>query len=133
MPRILAIDYGSKRIGLALSDETGTIASALPFVPADEKNKIIGLISDKEVGTVILGLPVGLSGEETKTAAAAREFGEWIGERARISVEYIDERFSTKEVLGEFAAMGKRASKNRGAVDSMVAQKMLMRYLETKK
>lgn len=125
MGRILAIDYGTKRLGIALSDETKNLAFARPHILTEEKHKLLDLIKEKQIEQIILGLPLNLAGRETRSAQAARKFGSWLGEKTRLAVVYIDERFSTREILRSFPGV-----KTREIVDSLVAQKMLERYLK---
>lgn len=122
MGRILAIDYGSSRMGIALSDETETIAFPRPFINTGDKKKLLQLMGENMVEKVVLGLPLNLSGEEAVAAGIVREFGKWLEDQTSVTVEYVDERFSTKEALKE--------ERNRILVDSVVAAKMLQRYLD---
>ncbi len=125
MGRILAIDYGSARIGIAISDETKTIAQVRPYILNREKEKIIDLIQNSEVEEVLLGLPVGLSGQETQSTKKVRTFESWLKEKTNLPVKMIDERLTTQEV--------RRFEANKELIDSLVAQKMLERYLEMQK
>lgn len=126
MGRILAVDYGEKRLGIAVSDETKTIAFPKPYVSGSKRGEIIKLVKDYEVEEVLIGLPVGLKGVEGESAQKARAFGTWIEEQTGCAVKFIDERFSTKEVQREVG----KSSRGRDIIDSMVAQRMLERYLE---
>ena len=122
MGRILALDYGTKRIGVALSDETKIIAIPKPYLLYSEKQKLIQLVKDSEVEAILLGLPLGLSGQETESTKKVRKFGDWLREETNLPVRMIDERLTTKEAQG--------LTKDRELIDSLVAQKMLERYLE---
>ena len=132
MSRILALDYGSKRIGVALSDETKKIAFAKPYVSRNMVSELVMLVAEEEVSEIIMGLPLTLSGEEAAAAENARKFAEALTEATGLAVKLIDERFSTKEVLRETREnkgyMGDRGDK--GIIDSLVAQKMLQNYLD---
>lgn len=132
MSRILALDYGSKRIGVALSDETKRIAFAKPYISRNMMSELVMLVAEEQVSEIIMGLPVSLSGEETAAAQNARKFAEALTEATGLKVKFIDERFSTKEVLREKQEnKGYWGNKgDRGMVDSLVAQKTLQRYLE---
>ena len=121
MGRILALDYGTKRIGVAVSDETKTIAQPRPYILYSEKRKLIEFIGQNEVEEILLGLPIGLSGQETESTKKAREFEAWLKAETKLPVKLIDERMTTQEAM--------REEKNREFVDSLVAQKMLERYL----
>lgn len=127
MPRILAIDYGTVRLGIALSDETKKIAFAKPYIKTQDKEKILDLIREQEVGEILLGLPTGLSGQETKMTEEVKQFADWLGQ-SNIPIKFIDERLTSEEV--KKGLRGERGIK--GLVDSLVAQKILERYLRTK-
>ena len=132
MSRILALDYGSKRIGVALSDETKKIAFAKPYVSRNMVPELVMLVAEEEVSEIIMGLPLTLSGEEAAAAENARKLAEALTEATGLAVKFIDERFSTKEILRETREnkgyMGDRGDK--GIIDSLVAQKMLQNYLD---
>ena len=102
MARVLALDYGSARCGVAVSDPTGTLASPLPVVerPATRKGlaRVGGLVRELGAARVVVGLPLGLSGEDTAQTVETREFAARLGERlgGRIPVELYDERFTTR-------------------------------------
>ena len=102
MTRVLALDYGSARCGVALSDPTGTLASPLPVVerPATRRGMgaLLGLVRQHAVRTVVVGLPLGLSGADTAQTTETREFAERLRERlgGRVDVVLWDERFTTR-------------------------------------
>lgn len=128
MSRVLALDYGTKRIGVALSDETKKIAFAKPYISANRLSDLVMFVAEEEVSEIIVGLPKNLSGAETASAEEARKFGARITQETGLSVKFIDERFSTKEILRE----NRENKGDRGIIDSLVAQKMLQHYLDTK-
>src|SRR3989344_8882534 len=121
MGKILALDFGTKRIGVAMTDETKTIAFAKPYILNTEKEKLIELIKENEVEKILLGLPIGLSSQETESTKKVREFAAWLQEKASLSIELIDERLTTQEV--------RRFETNKELVDSLVAQKMLEAFI----
>ncbi len=125
MGRILALDYGTKRIGIAVSDETKTISIPKAYILMAEKALLVEFISQNQVEKILIGLPTGLSGQETESTKKARDFMVWLERETHLPVEFIDERLTTKEVL--------REEKDRELIDSLVAQKMLERYLESLK
>ena len=100
--RVLALDYGSARCGVALSDPTGTLATPLPAVerPGTRKGmaRVVGLVRELGAKRVVVGLPLSLSGEDTDQTRETREFAERLRERlgGRIPVELYDERFTTR-------------------------------------
>ena len=122
MGRIISIDFGTKRLGIAISDETKSIAFPKSYILTAEKEKLLEFIAEHEIEKILLGLPKALSGRETESTKKTRDFLVWLERATRIPVELIDERLTTKEVL--------RTEKNRELIDSLVAQKMLERYLE---
>ncbi len=102
MARVLALDYGSARCGVALSDPTGTLATPLPVVerPATRRGfaAVLGLVRQHGVRTVVVGLPLGLSGADTDQTRETRDFAERLRERlgGRVEVVLHDERFTTR-------------------------------------
>ena len=102
MARVLALDYGSARCGVAISDPTGTLASPLPVVerPGTRKGiaRVVGLVRELGAKTVVIGLPLGLSGDDTAQTRETREWAEQLRERlgGRVTVELYDERFTTR-------------------------------------
>jgi putative Holliday junction resolvase len=98
--RVLALDYGSARCGVALSDPTGTLATPIDPVlrPASRKGlrALAALVREREVGRVVVGLPLGLSGSDTAQTAEARAFADRLGELLDVPVSLYDERFTTK-------------------------------------
>lgn len=122
MSKVLALDYGTVRIGVALSDETKKIAFVRAYIPAKRLDDLVMLIAEEEVEEIIMGLPKNLAGQETAAAVRAREFAEKLTEQSGLPVRFLDERFSTKEIL--------RERPQREHIDSLVAQRMLQNYLD---
>jgi putative holliday junction resolvase len=100
--RVLALDYGSARCGVALSDPTGTLATPLPVVerPGTKRGigAIAGLVREHGVRTVVVGLPLGLSGDDTDQTRETRAWAEDLRARlgGRVQVLLEDERFTTR-------------------------------------
>jgi putative holliday junction resolvase len=101
MSRVLALDYGVARCGVALSDPSGTLATPLPVVerPATRRGlgRIAELVADREVERVVVGLPLTLAGDEGAQASETREFAERLGRRVGVPVELYDERLTTRQ------------------------------------
>ena len=100
--RVLALDYGAARCGVALSDPTATIAQPLDAVvradSASGLSAIAALVREHEVGEVVVGLPLSLSGEETSQTSEARAFAQRLREAlAPVPVELYDERLTTAQ------------------------------------
>jgi len=126
MSKILAIDHGDARIGLAITDEEKKYSLAFDVIPAVPESEAISKISEiikkENVEEIVLGLPISLSGEENKQALKVREFGEKISATG-IKVNYLDERFSTKSSLQQ--------SKIRGTqIDAEAAKLLLQTWLD---
>jgi putative Holliday junction resolvase len=100
--RVLALDYGSARCGVALSDPTGTLATPLAAIerPGSRRGMaaIVGLVREHGVRTVVVGLPIGLSGKDTDQTRETRAFADRLRERlaGRAEVVLHDERFTTR-------------------------------------
>ncbi len=120
--RVLAIDYGTARCGVAVSDPSGTLARPLESVPP-EPTAIVRLVAEQEAERVVVGLPVSLSGEEGEQARLSRAFAAELGDLLDVPVETYDERLTTK-MAAETARRGARADE-----DSLAAAHLLESYL----
>jgi putative Holliday junction resolvase len=137
MSRILALDYGERRIGMAVSDPTRTIAQPLPTILRRRRRrppytKIIETIEEWEIDTVVVGLPLELTGEEGLPAQTVREFGQGLERRAPVTVEYWDERLSSARAQRELAHLDKpvRSRGDKERLDAMAALLILQSYLD---
>ncbi len=133
MPRILGIDPGERRIGVAVSDPTGTIATPHGFVDVagDDPVAAIGrLCRDLDIVTVVVGLPLRLDGTQGPAAVRSRSLGDDIASSLGVQVAFWDERFTT--VTAEDALIeGKvRRSKRKTTRDQVAAAVMLQGYLD---
>jgi len=132
--KYLGVDWGERRVGLALSDESSTIAS--PFVVekcrSDEERLQIVLrhVREQGVGTVVLGMPLSLSGEEGPTGRAVRRFGEMLAERLDIPLELWDERLTTGSAQRALIEAGLRRGRRKEVVDKVAASVMLQSFLD---
>jgi len=131
--RILALDYGTKRIGVALSDELGWTAQPLETFERRTLDRdvahIAELIASHEVERVVLGFPLQLDGREGPAVHAMREFSEKL--EAGVSVPLIlwDERMTTKAAEDLLIAADVSRKKRKGAVDRIAAALLLQSYL----
>jgi len=136
--RFLGLDVGSRRIGLAISDETGTIAQPLKFIEAGTSydraiGEIENLCGQYNVQGIVVGLPLSLSGgDRGESAAAAKKVGGLLAKRLGISVEYWDERFTTTEAERVLVDARVRRTDRRAAVDKIAAALILQGYLDAK-
>ena len=133
--RTLAIDYGSKRIGLALSDPTGTLARPLPFLPAKADAKlareIAALAQKEQAALILLGLPRHMNGSLGESAAAVQAFAAVLGKTTQVPVRLVDERLSTVQAGRQLRESGLDARAQRGLIDSEAAAVLLQGYLDT--
>jgi putative Holliday junction resolvase len=121
--RVLALDHGTARIGCAISDPSGTLATPLPVIEPPVARAVADLVAKHGVELVVVGLPLHLSGEEGSQAALARGFADELKVLLEIPVETYDERLTTRMA---------EASKREGAAaapDSLAAAHLLQAYL----
>ncbi|MBN2829797.1 MAG: Holliday junction resolvase RuvX [Candidatus Cloacimonetes bacterium] len=134
--RIMAIDYGEKRIGLAITDLMQMFAKPFDTIPNEGKEKTINqiklLIQEKQISRVVLGLPLGLEGQETDKTREVLKFSEVLKTGISVPVEMWDERLSTYEASQELRKMGYDPIKGRKYIDAMAAYMILKSYLEAK-
>ena len=133
--RIAGIDFGTVRIGVAVTDADRTIASPLEEYtrhnPQSEARYFCELADMQQITLFVVGLPVHLSGRESEKSREARQFGQWLSESTKIRVVFFDERFTSQEadrLLDETALSGK---KRRARRDALAAQIMLTAFLES--
>jgi putative holliday junction resolvase len=131
--RILAIDYGRKRIGLAISDETGTIARPLAtLVRSNRRNdmrRLKEICSTNGVGLIVVGLPLHISGEASEMSEESRRFGARLEKELRVRVVMLDERLTSWEAEQARAESGATRSKKHKDLDSLAAAVLLRDYL----
>ena len=136
MNRILGIDFGTRRIGLALSDPTGTLASPLPFL---ENNggvnvglKLREIVQAQGVETIVVGLPRNMDGSVGPSAQKVRDFIAQIQPHLSSQIIYQDERMSTVQAVKILAQRGLSQSDLRKKVDSASATLILQQFLDQK-
>jgi putative Holliday junction resolvase len=134
MGRILAIDFGTRRVGAALSDPRALIASPLetyerrsPLLDAAHYRQVV---EDEGVDRIVVGLPLHTSGAESESATLARGFGAWLGQVTSRPVHFFDERYTSVEAdaLLRDSGLAKRARKERR--DMLAALVLLQAYLD---
>jgi putative Holliday junction resolvase len=114
--RVLALDYGSARCGVAVSDPTGTLSTPLePVLRPGTRNglrRLVALVSEVGAERIVVGLPLSLSGADSAQTAETRAFAERLRQAVRVPVELYDERFTTRlaERVGEAASLDSRAA-----------------------
>jgi len=134
--RILGLDYGTARIGVALSDESHFLASPRGFIPAEPKRKcddsLAELCATENVERIVVGLPRHMSGEEGDSAKAARKFASRVSERTGLPVEFVDERLTTMAADRALSELNLKTPAKRRRVDSAAAAIILQTYLDSK-
>lgn len=135
--RVLAIDLGDVRIGLALSDPLGITAQPLPTLRStgtrNDLTRICAVIQAHEVRTVVVGLPLLLSGADGVRAVAARRIAERLrGRLPGTAVELWDERLTSREAERTMIAGGARRGKRKQTIDALAAVLILQAYLEAR-
>src|SRR5689334_18687008 len=129
MKRIMGIDYGTVRLGIALSDELQFLAhpaeTVLMHKPAAALTRVAALVHEKEVERIIVGLPRQLNGVLGDSAAKAQEFAEKLRPLVSCEVETWDERLSTVAAQRSLREAGKSTRQSRGYVDQVAAQILL--------
>jgi putative Holliday junction resolvase len=132
--RLLGVDYGSVRVGLAISDEERRIASALATYKREGREQDSSffreLVREQSIGQVIVGLPVRFDGAEGPKAAEVRRFGQWLAATTGLEVIYCDERFTTVEAETYLLAAGLTAKRRKARRDRVAAQIMLQSYID---
>ena len=135
--RILAIDPGSKRVGLALSDPTATIAQALATIPAEPSGSLAARITQiartSEAARIIVGLPKRLDGSRGPEANAAQALADAIRKESGLPVELVDERLTSVAAERSLIAAGVRRDKRRLSVDRVAATLMLQAHLDRRR
>jgi len=132
--RVLGLDYGERRIGVALSDLLGLTAQ--PLTVLTRKNlleEIASLVKQHEVTTLVIGLPKHMHGEEGEKAEEARAFGARVAEKTGLPVEFIDERLTTVAVQRMLSETEMSGAKKRAVVDKLAAALILQMWMDRKK
>ena len=135
--RVLAIDFGKARLGLALSDPLQILATPLPFVPAAKSldhtvQSLLSLIKEKgPIVKIVVGLPLHLSGHESPMSTLTRTFAEKLEAAAQIPVILWDERLTTSQAEKSLKSMGKNRKKRAQIKDSESAAIILQSYLDS--
>ena len=137
MPRILGIDYGTRRIGLALSDPTATISQPLPTLTRRAGKRppvsaIAQIATENECSEIVIGLPLNMEGDESEWTQEVRDFGAKLAQRTSMPVHYLDERMTSVRAEQAVRSIGlkksERESKER--VDAAAAMLILQTYLD---
>lgn len=133
--RILAIDYGSSRIGLAISDPLKIIAQGLKTIPnnSDAIDEISSLIKTNDISRVVVGNPLHLSGSESAKSFEVDSFVQKLKEKITIEIIMVDERFTSVMAQQSIRLMGakKKQRQNKEKIDEVAAAILLQGYLDS--
>jgi putative holliday junction resolvase len=138
MPRILGIDHGTVRIGLAISDELELVASPLKTLDAqnEAEREIVRIIRDKRIAKIVVGMPLYMSGGKGGAAERVERFATNLGKALKheIPIEFVDERLSSVEAEASLSRAGITGKRERNElVDQLAAVVILQDYLNTQR
>lgn len=132
--RVLAVDYGIVRVGLAISDSERKIASPLLIYERRDAKRdaafFVELVDKEAIGQIVVGLPVHTDGREGAKAVESRAFGKWLAEATKLPVTFFDERFTTIQAEKLLWSAGLTHKKRKSRRDSLAAQIMLQAYVD---
>jgi putative Holliday junction resolvase len=132
--RLLGVDYGSVRIGLAVSDPDRQFAFPLTTYerrgPEADAAYFRALVASEEIAGLVVGLPVHLDGREGQKALEARAFGRWLAEVTGLTLAFFDERFTTVQAESALWEAGLTHKKRKQRRDRVAAQILLQTYLD---
>ena len=134
--RILAVDHGEKRIGLALSDPSGTIASPLTVIKHVSRlmdtAQVANLAAENEVGLIVIGQSFDEEGNPNLAGRRAAKFAEALKEQTNIPVELFDESFTTQDARATRIEMGVSRKKRSGHMDELAAVMILRSFIDSR-
>jgi putative Holliday junction resolvase len=134
MGRILALDFGLRRVGAAVSDPGRTIATPLEVHDREsaeqEARHYRTLVREHEVERIVIGLPVHTSGREGELASQARDWGAWLAAVTGLPVAFADERYTSVEADNVMIESGLKRQKRKRLRDKLAAQILLQGYLD---
>ncbi|TDB39134.1 MAG: Holliday junction resolvase RuvX [Actinobacteria bacterium] len=132
--RLLGLDIGEARVGVAVSDPAGTIASPLVVLDARLLTRDIRplrtLVDDYEVEGLVVGLPLSMNGSEGRQSATVRAVADRLGKELALPVMYADERLSSATAARAMGSGGVKAKQQRGRLDMVAAAIILQAYLD---
>jgi len=131
--RIMGIDYGEVRVGIALSDPLQIISRPYKVLANSADSlftELNEIIKSEDVGRIVLGLPLNLEGKDSQKTLEVRKFAEELQKKVPVPVEFYDERFTTAEANEVLKNMGKNIKESREVIDKIAASLILKSYLE---
>ena len=135
MNRVLAIDFGEVRVGLALSDLTCTIAKPYKTINYNDIDHLLiqlsDIIKENDVNQLVVGIPYNMKGEDTKQTKIVKDFVSIIKEKLEYDIDLVDERLTSMEAEKLMHQMDIKVGHNKDKVDKIAASIILQEYLET--
>lgn len=133
---ILGLDYGSKTVGVAITDALGLTVVPVTTVKRDRESKIrktlveiATIVEERHVEKIVLGLPLNMDGTEGERVEHTREFAEKLRARVTVPIEFADERLTTMEAAEILDENGVPRSEQKRVIDQLAAQLILEQYL----
>lgn len=140
MPRIVGVDFGERRVGIAISDPSATIAQPLTVLVRRAGKRppvqaIAELVAEHDAQHIVIGLPLALSGEENEWTNEVRTFGSKLAERTGVGVTFADERMTSVAAERAVRSLGlrKKAREQKERVDAAAAVLILQAYLDAQR
>lgn len=134
MSRTLGIDYGERRVGLAISDELGMMAMPLDILSVQSFKQVVrdvlSLCQEKQVAVIVVGLPLNMDGSRGPAVEAVERFVRELRQQDNRPVELWDERMSSRQVERMLIDSDVSRSRRKGLVDKLAAQVVLQSYLD---
>ena len=135
--RVLALDVGERRIGLALSDPTGLLASPIDAIDLDDHEpaheRAARRASGMELSEIVVGMPYSMSGERGRQAGRVAAFVRELSRLVKVPVTTVDERLSTAQAERLLRGQGVEPSREKGRLDSAAAAVILQAYLDSRR
>lgn len=133
--RILAVDFGERRTGLAISDELGITAQGLDTIVVRTEDEILPRVAevarDRGAGRIIIGLPLNMDGSESEKSRKVRAFGEALARETALPVVFWDERMTSMQAHRIMHEMEMKTGRNKPLVDRITATLILQEYMKT--
>lgn len=134
MTRVLGIDFGTRRVGAAVSDPGRTIATPLEVYerrdPKQDARHYRELVAEHDVDRIVIGLPLHTRGAESESSTLARRWGTWLAETTGLPVAYFDERYTTVDAEDVLRSAGIKMKDRKAKRDMLAARLLLQGYLE---
>ena len=134
--RALGVDYGQKRIGVAVSDALGIAASPVELIeetdPGKAAKRVAAIAKDRDAKTLVFGMPVNMDGSEHANAGKVRAFAEQCGRAAKLPVEFVDERLTTRQAERHLWDAGLAQKGRKARVDMVAATLLLQSWLDAR-